>query len=52
MHLEFGIGLVPPNKAGAYLGGDIGQFRSGFELEYSNSSIGDPAVSASLENSI
>ena len=37
-------------KAGAGLGGDIGQFSLGVELGYSTSSIGDPAVLASLEN--
>ena len=52
MQLEFGIGLEqrgPPNKAGAGLGGDIGQFSMGFELCYSKSSTGDPAVSARLK---
>ena len=39
----------PPNKAWAGLGRDIGQFSIGFALGYSKSSIGDPAVSASLE---
>ena len=42
----------PPNKAGAGLGRDIGQFSIGFELGYSISSVQDLAVSASLEQTV
>ena len=48
-NLVLGWCKEPPNKAGADLGGDIGQLSIGFELGYSKSSIGNPAVSASLE---